>query len=58
VKGPGALALGLLGLLVLTACATANPSPPPPSGQRVRCLSDPRETDMRPLFFFFCVESP
>ncbi|HSF05087.1 MAG TPA: hypothetical protein VLG10_04785 [Methylomirabilota bacterium] len=54
----GALVLTLLGLLMLAACATSNPSPPPPSGQRVRCLSDPREKDMRPLFHFFCVESP
>ncbi|HEY7365957.1 MAG TPA: hypothetical protein VIE37_17810 [Methylomirabilota bacterium] len=54
----GALALALLGLFVFTACATSNPSPPPPSGQRVRCLSDPREKDMRPLIYFFCVESP
>jgi len=58
MKRPGAVALGLLGLLVLAACATANPSPSPSSGQRVRCLSDPRETEMRPLVFLFCVENP
>ncbi|MGH2608123.1 MAG: hypothetical protein ACRDHF_03450 [Tepidiformaceae bacterium] len=57
MKRAGALALGLLGLLALAACATANPSPPPSSGQRVRCISDPREKDTRPLFFFFCIES-
>jgi len=59
VNRSGALALGLLGLLVLAACATptSNPSSAPQSGQRVRCLSDPKETEQRPLFFLFCVES-
>jgi hypothetical protein len=52
-----ALALALLGLLALGGCATSNPNPPPASGQRVRCVSDPREKDTRPLFFFFCIES-
>ena len=53
----GTLALVLLGLLVLGACATATSSPPPSPRQGARCLSDPREKDTRPLFFFFCIES-
>jgi len=51
----------LLALLVAVAgCASGYQSPParqstPP---RTRCLSDPNETSLRPLFFLFCVESP
>ncbi|MGH2668210.1 MAG: hypothetical protein ACRDH5_03675 [bacterium] len=48
--------LAALALVVLTAvgCAGAGPA----SSPRARCLSDPRETDTRPLVFLFCVESP
>jgi hypothetical protein len=58
VTWPRAVLL-LLVVTVLTGCAGV--SPPPPRGSqppRVRCLSDPNETGTRPLFFFFCVESP
>jgi hypothetical protein len=55
-------ALLLLTLLaVLAGCASSPPSQPNPragSSPRVRCLSDPHETDTRPLFFLFCMESP
>jgi len=46
-------------LLTITGCAAAS-SPPPRGSQppRTRCLSDPNETGTRPLFFFFCIESP
>jgi hypothetical protein len=53
----------LLLLLVLAAvagCASASPPPPPRQSTvpRTRCLGNPNETDLRPLFFLFCVESP
>jgi hypothetical protein len=55
-------ALLVLALLaVLAACASSPPPQPNPragSSPRVRCVSDPRETDTRPLFFLFCMESP
>jgi hypothetical protein len=52
-------ALVVLVLLTITGCAAAS-SPPPRGSQppRTRCLSDPNETGTRPLFFFFCIESP
>ncbi|HET7343646.1 MAG TPA: hypothetical protein VFL90_19440 [Methylomirabilota bacterium] len=53
----------LLLLLVLAAvvagCASSTTPPPRQSTTpRARCLTDPNETSMRPLFFLFCVESP
>jgi hypothetical protein len=40
-------------------------STPPPqqhgrgaSSPRVRCLTNPNDTELRPLFFLFCAESP
>ena len=49
-------------LAVLAGCAVSSPSPQnyPRAGTspRARCLSDPHETQTRPLFFLFCVESP
>jgi len=52
-------------LLVLLAavagCASTSSSPPPRQSAppRTRCLSDPNEAGgLRPLIFFFCVESP
>ncbi|HTO13017.1 MAG TPA: hypothetical protein VMQ51_15690 [Candidatus Binatia bacterium] len=46
-------------LAAVTGCASgAAPPPPRPSTPRARCLSNPNETDGRPLFFLFCVESP
>jgi hypothetical protein len=53
------LALALLA--VLAGCASAPPPQQHPragSSPRARCLSNPNETDLRPLFFLFCVESP
>jgi hypothetical protein len=55
-------ALAILTLLaVLAGCASSPPPQPYPrasSSPRVRCLSDPHETQTRPLFFLFCAESP
>jgi hypothetical protein len=56
----------LLVAALLVGCASGGPSREPESrssSPRVRCLTDPqRDTrtreDTRPLFFFFCVESP
>jgi len=52
----------LLVLLLLAAagCASSAPTAPPPRTPppRARCLSNPNETDLRPLIFLFCVESP
>jgi len=52
----------LLVLLVLAAVAgCASYSSPPPrqsSAPRTRCLANPNETDTRPLFFLFCIETP
>ena len=53
--------LVVLALLALTACTTGYASPPARGSQapRTRCLSDPNEAGgLRPLIFFFCVESP
>jgi hypothetical protein len=52
-------ALLLVSLAVLGGCATEMPAArrgenPP----RVRCLANPAEGATRPLFFFFCAESP
>ncbi|HEV8641861.1 MAG TPA: hypothetical protein VGV13_12240 [Methylomirabilota bacterium] len=58
MKRPSALALCLLALLVLAACATPTRPSPPESSPRVRCLTDPRESGTRPLIFLFCIESP
>ncbi|HEV8583555.1 MAG TPA: hypothetical protein VGT02_01160 [Methylomirabilota bacterium] len=55
-------ALILLALLALSAGCAASPPPQqhPRSGSspRVRCLSNPNETQLRPLIFLFCAESP
>jgi len=52
----------LLGLLAAVAgCASGSYAAPPPRAStppRTRCLSDPNETSLRPMFFLFCVESP
>ena len=43
-----------------TGCSTTY-QPPPPRQSRpptARCLANPGETDTRPLFFLFCIESP
>ncbi|HEU5193930.1 MAG TPA: hypothetical protein VFW70_04245 [Methylomirabilota bacterium] len=47
-------------LAAIAGCATSSSSPPPrqSSTPRTRCLANPNETDLRPLFFLFCVESP
>jgi hypothetical protein len=56
--------LMLLGVLLLVGCASATPSRESQRGStspRVRCLANPqREASegTRPLFFFFCMESP
>jgi hypothetical protein len=54
------LALALLAMLA--GCASAPPPqqqhPRASSSPRARCLSHPNESDLRPLFFLFCVESP
>lgn len=53
------LALALL--TILAGCAT---SPPPQqypragTSPRTRCMANPNEGELRPLFFLFCVESP
>jgi hypothetical protein len=53
------LVLALLAVALIAGCGPVT-SPPPRGSQppRVRCLSDPNERGTRPLFFFFCVESP
>ena len=54
----------LLGVLLLVGCASATPSREPERGSsspRVRCLANPQRDaseGTRPLFFFFCMESP
>jgi hypothetical protein len=52
-------------LVVITLCSCAGTrdggsasSGRAASSPRVRCLSDPHETGMRPLIFLMCVESP
>jgi hypothetical protein len=54
------LVLALLALL--GGCASWSPPPQqhPRAGSspRVRCLTNPNETELRPLFFLFCAESP
>jgi hypothetical protein len=53
-------ALVLVVLVAVTGCTMPVSSPPPRGTQapRTRCLADPNETGMRPLFFLFCIESP
>lgn len=60
MKRPPALALCLLALLGLAACATSasRPDGRSPASPHVRCLTDPRESGTRPLIFLFCIESP
>jgi hypothetical protein len=54
----------LLVLLVAAAvagCAAASSSSPPlrqTSAPRTRCLANPSDTELRPLVFLFCIESP
>ena len=54
----------LLGVLLLVGCASATPSREPErqsTSPRVRCLANPQRDageGTRPLFFFFCMESP
>jgi len=51
----------LLVLLAAVAGCASGSAPPPPRAStppRTRCLSDPNETSLRPMFFLFCVESP
>jgi hypothetical protein len=54
----------LLVAALLVGCASTAPGPEPErrsSSPRVRCLSEPQRdagAGTRPLFFFFCVESP
>jgi hypothetical protein len=51
----------ILVLLAAVAGCASGYQPPPPrqsTAPRTRCLSDPNETSLRPLFFLFCVESP
>jgi len=56
--------LVLLLVPLLVGCASGEPSREPEprsSSPRVRCLTDPQRDareGTRPLFFFFCVESP
>ena len=51
--------LAILLVSAITGCATTYQVPPrqsrPPT---TRCLANPGETDARPLFFLFCVETP
>jgi hypothetical protein len=56
-----ALLLALAVLAALAGCASAPQTQQHPragSSPRVRCLSDPHETQFRPLIFLFCAESP
>jgi hypothetical protein len=54
----------VLVVLLLVGCASGGPSREPESrssSPRVRCLTDSERDSRegtRPLFFFFCVESP
>jgi len=55
-------ALSILALVAMLAgCASSPPPQQHPragSSPRARCLTDPNDTTLRPLFFLFCVESP
>jgi hypothetical protein len=56
-----ATALAVLAVVAVTVAGCATPANPDRRGStspRVRCLVNPNETEMRPLIFFFCVESP
>jgi hypothetical protein len=53
----------LIAVLLLTFMAGCASSPPQQHGRatsspRVRCLANPNETNLRPMFFLFCAESP
>jgi hypothetical protein len=58
VSGTAALAVLAVVAITVAGCATANPGPRDSRSPQVRCLVDPHETGMRPLIFFFCIESP
>jgi hypothetical protein len=49
-------------LALLLGCSSSSPPqqkhPRAGTSPRVRCVADPHETQTRPLFFLFCVESP
>jgi len=56
-------ALLLLALLAVLAGCASSSAPPQQypraaTSPRARCLSDPNDASLRPLFFLFCVESP
>jgi hypothetical protein len=55
-------ALLVLALLAfLAGCASTPPPqqyPRSSSSPRARCMANPNEGELRPLFFLFCVESP
>jgi hypothetical protein len=57
-------ALLIVALLTLLLGCSSSSSPPPQqhpragTTPRVRCVSDPTESQTRPLFFLFCVQSP
>jgi hypothetical protein len=52
--------LAVLAAIALTVagCATSNPDRRGSTSPHVRCLVNPHETEMRPLIFLFCIESP
>jgi hypothetical protein len=54
------LIVALLALLLGCSSSSARQQPNPRAGTtpRVRCVSDPHESQTRPLFFLLCVESP
>ena len=63
MKWPGCAIALLIFATVLAGCATSPSSRESRGGApRVRCLSEPSRDDAsvsgRPLFFFFCMESP
>ena len=52
-------------LALLAALAGCAASTPPPqqyprssTSPRARCMANPDESNLRPLFYLFCVESP
>jgi hypothetical protein len=54
------LIVALLALLLGCSSSSAPQQAHPRAGTtpRVRCVSDPNESQTRPLFFLFCVQSP